>query len=36
LPTAQRVSNIYMLTENEVQWLATLIKRVHKKRMEYY
>ena len=34
LPTAQKVGNRYMLTEIEVEWLATLIKRVNKKRQK--
>lgn len=34
LKTAQRVGNRYMLTEIEVEWLATFITRVHKKRQK--
>jgi len=34
LRTAQKVGNRYMLTEIEVEWLATLIKRVNKKRQK--
>ncbi len=34
LPTAQKIGGRYMLTEAEVEWLATKIKRVNKKRQK--
>jgi hypothetical protein len=34
LPTAQKVGNRYMLTDIEVEWLATRIRRVNKKRQK--
>jgi len=34
LPTAQIIGNRYMLTEEEIEWLATKIARVSKKRQK--
>lgn len=34
LPTAQKVGNRYMLTDVEIQWLATRIHRVNKTRQK--
>jgi len=34
LPTAQKVGNRYMLTDIEIEWLATRIHRVNKKRQK--
>ena len=33
-PTAQKVGNRYMLTDAEIKWLATRIRRVNKKRQK--
>ena len=35
LPTAQMIGNRYMLTDIEIEWLATKIKRVHRKRQKF-
>jgi len=34
LKTAQKVGNRYMLTDIEIEWLATRIRRVNKKRQK--